>query len=293
LSQAMTPRSQNHSRPPSMTSYDVRRQSTTQAKPVSDDFMRDTMYTEMMFGSPAPDNLARLNKGPKRADIRWGSDAGFHNGQNFIAPSNQETVEAVERKLANRVEVFEAQSSASTTRQPSPVVTRHTELTQQKHTRGPEVVGDEDEQDPRPKKRRKGKMKEEDDDEDEAGPSPTKASRKRKHKAPTSIPETTQSPPPSGKRRKSANAAAAAKAARENLTEDQKRENHIKSEQKRRTLIKEGFDDLGELVPDLRGGGFSKSAVLIMAGDWLEDLIKGNIELSSQLAELEAAKGLS
>ncbi|KFY44195.1 hypothetical protein V494_01589, partial [Pseudogymnoascus sp. VKM F-4513 (FW-928)] len=30
------------------------------------------------------------------------------------------------------------------------------------------------------------------------------------------------------------------KMARENLTEDQKRENHIKSEQKRRTLIKEG-----------------------------------------------------
>lgn len=75
--------------------------------------------------------------------------------------------------------------------------------------------------------------------------------------------------------------------ARENLTEDQKRENHIKSEQKRRTLIKEGFEDLNELVPDLRGGGFSKSAVLTMAADWLEDLVKCNAKLKEQLAQLE------
>merc|ERR1711939_1126258 len=87
-----------------------------------------------------------------------------------------------------------------------------------------------------------------------------------------------ESPTPdseSNKRRKST-AAAAAKA-RENLTEDQKR----------RTLIREGFEDLGELVPGLRGGGFSKSAVLIMAADWLEDLIKGNEDLQRRLDQME------
>lgn len=88
-------------------------------------------------------------------------------------------------------------------------------------------------------------------------------------------------------RKSSATRAAEAKAARENLTEEQKRENHIRSEQKRRTLIKEGFEDIGKLVPELNGGGFSKSAVLSMAGDWLEDLIKGNEELKKVLAALE------
>ena len=87
------------------------------------------------------------------------------------------------------------------------------------------------------------------------------------------------------KRRKSTGVAI--KPTRENLTEDQKRENHIKSEQKRRTLIREGFEDLGELVPGLRGGGFSKSAVLIMAADWLEDLIQGNEVLQARLDQME------
>ncbi|KEQ69742.1 hypothetical protein M436DRAFT_25843, partial [Aureobasidium namibiae CBS 147.97] len=46
------------------------------------------------------------------------------------------------------------------------------------------------------------------------------------------------------------------------LTEDQKRSNHIRSEQKRRNIIKQGYEDLNELVPNLKTGGFSKSAVL-------------------------------
>ncbi|KLU91905.1 hypothetical protein MAPG_10854 [Magnaporthiopsis poae ATCC 64411] len=81
-----------------------------------------------------------------------------------------------------------------------------------------------------------------------------------------------------GKRRKSS-ANGAAKPPRENLTDEQKRENHIKSEQKRRTLIKEGFDDLCDLVPGLKGGGFSKSTMLTMAADWLEEIMRGNEEL--------------
>ena len=88
-----------------------------------------------------------------------------------------------------------------------------------------------------------------------------------------------------GKRRKSG--VNGAKPTRENLTEEQKRENHIKSEQKRRTLIKEGFDDLCDLVPGLRGGGFSKSTMLTMAGEWLEEIIRGNEILSRQLANME------
>ena len=73
---------------------------------------------------------------------------------------------------------------------------------------------------------------------------------------------------------------------RENITDSQKRSNHILSEQKRRNLIKQGFENLGILVPDIKGTGYSKSVVLAQAGHWLEDLLKGNVELRELLASL-------
>ncbi|KAJ5223832.1 hypothetical protein N7468_008374 [Penicillium chermesinum] len=82
------------------------------------------------------------------------------------------------------------------------------------------------------------------------------------------------------------------KAPRENLSEEQKRTNHILSEQKRRNLIRQGFDDLCSLVPGLRGGGFSKSAMLTQAADWLEDIMHGNEILRNQLADMKGINGL-
>lgn len=70
--------------------------------------------------------------------------------------------------------------------------------------------------------------------------------------------------------------AAAQKLQRENLSEEQKRSNHILSEQKRRNLIKRGFDDLHDLVPEIRNGGLSKSSVLMEAGNFLDKLIQDN-----------------
>lgn len=87
---------------------------------------------------------------------------------------------------------------------------------------------------------------------------------------------------PSVKRRKS-QASSNSKAARENLTDEQKRNNHILSEQKRRNLIKQGFEDLHILVPELRSGNFSKSNVLVEAAVFLENLVMGNEELAAKL----------
>lgn len=66
------------------------------------------------------------------------------------------------------------------------------------------------------------------------------------------------------------------KTQRENLSDEQKRSNHILSEQKRRNLIKRGFDDLHDLVPEIRNGGLSKSSVLIEAANFLDKLIEEN-----------------
>ncbi|KAG9575800.1 hypothetical protein KCV01_g17684, partial [Aureobasidium melanogenum] len=79
---------------------------------------------------------------------------------------------------------------------------------------------------------------------------------------------------------------------RKNLTEDQKRSNHIRSEQKRRNIIKQGYEDLNELVPNLKTGGFSKSAVLTETTRFLEEIFLGNNSVETYLRNLAAEKGI-
>ncbi|KAI4727144.1 hypothetical protein E4T49_05088 [Aureobasidium sp. EXF-10728] len=81
--------------------------------------------------------------------------------------------------------------------------------------------------------------------------------------------------------------------ARKNLTEDQKRSNHIRSEQKRRNIIKQGYEDLNELVPNLKTGGFSKSAVLTETTRFLEEIHLGNNSMETYLRNLAAEKGVA
>ncbi|KAF2707242.1 hypothetical protein K504DRAFT_458683 [Pleomassaria siparia CBS 279.74] len=49
---------------------------------------------------------------------------------------------------------------------------------------------------------------------------------------------------------------------RPRLTDAQKKENHIRSEQKRREAIREGFDRLASIVPGMEGHGRSEAVVL-------------------------------
>ncbi|CEO59112.1 Putative Helix-loop-helix DNA-binding domain protein [Penicillium brasilianum] len=53
------------------------------------------------------------------------------------------------------------------------------------------------------------------------------------------------------------------------LTDQEKKNNHIASEQKRRAAIREGFDRLTELVPGLEGQGRSESIVLQKTVDFI------------------------
>ncbi|KAI9104729.1 hypothetical protein DFS34DRAFT_210382 [Phlyctochytrium arcticum] len=72
---------------------------------------------------------------------------------------------------------------------------------------------------------------------------------------------------------------------RELLTEEEKRTNHIMSEQKRRNLIRTGFRALAELVPGLKGGnmGSSKSVILYNTVGFIQHLEQGNRALGDQL----------
>ncbi|EEH42227.1 uncharacterized protein PADG_07047 [Paracoccidioides brasiliensis Pb18] len=244
--------------------------------------------------------------------LRWGSDAGFSQ-RRYHAPPNQPSEEDRTKDLLQSLDCLEAQSSAANTRHPSPSrrsldhgVVAAPEWTPLVNGNGntngvkallpandlrQEAEEGQDDDSARPKKRRKSKNRIKDEEDVEADlPNNTnndiresnnstngsQSSRPRRFSSSTdtSLHHHHRKPKAQGK-------------PRENLTEEQKRTNHILSEQKRRNLIKQGFDDLCSLVPELHGGGFSKSTMLIQAAEWLEDLLRGNEILRIQLDELK------
>jgi|TARA_R110002003_G_scaffold54_11_gene4790 hypothetical protein len=71
---------------------------------------------------------------------------------------------------------------------------------------------------------------------------------------------------------------------RPRLTEAQKKENHIRSEQKRREAIREGFDRLASIVPGMEGQGRSEAVVLEATVKYLREQIvaRNNLIASAQ-----------
>ncbi|MCJ1348476.1 hypothetical protein MMC31_006708 [Peltigera leucophlebia] len=86
--------------------------------------------------------------------------------------------------------------------------------------------------------------------------------------------------------KKAANAASGEK--KRNLTEEEKRSNHIESEQKRRDQISESFNAMVRLVPERR---HSKSEKLRLACTWLESIVADNEENGAILASTEPMVG--
>lgn len=265
----------------SMAQYPTRTNPLAQDRAESrSDWMRVPFYTDMVFGNQ-PEEAGRERQASlahARGDILWGSDSNFVPAQAFVPPSHErKQVAALELSHIKAVEeaFYETNKNLETPSSRSSSPSLPNQRTKSGH-------GD-DGSDPRPVKRRKSNFQAELDGDD----SPASAKDLRKQKPLKQDRSTSPTSKSNQKRRKSGTGNATTKPARENLTEEQKRENHIKSEQKRRTLIREGFEDLNNLVPGLRGGGFSKSAVLIMSADWLEGLLRGNEVLRQRLEALQ------
>ncbi|KAM0329353.1 hypothetical protein ACHAQA_004659 [Verticillium albo-atrum] len=72
------------------------------------------------------------------------------------------------------------------------------------------------------------------------------------------------------------------------LTEAEKKQNHIASEQKRRQAIREGFDRLTELVPGLEGQGRSEGLVLQRTVRYMREQLE---ERRALVRKVEAAGG--
>ncbi|CAK7274082.1 hypothetical protein SEPCBS57363_005978 [Sporothrix epigloea] len=72
------------------------------------------------------------------------------------------------------------------------------------------------------------------------------------------------------------------------LTETEKKQNHIASEQKRRQAIREGFDRMTELVPGLEGQGRSEGLVLQRTVEFMKKAIE---ERERLIREIESRGG--
>lgn len=75
-------------------------------------------------------------------------------------------------------------------------------------------------------------------------------------------------------------------AERPRLSEQEKKNNHIASEQKRRMAIREGFDRLTEIVPGLEGQGRSENIVLKKSVDHMRDVLNERQQLIKQIQAL-------
>ncbi|KAG2413313.1 hypothetical protein HFD88_002502 [Aspergillus terreus] len=240
---------------------------------------------EMMFDVRQP--LAPEQQATAKArPLHWGSDVSFMD-QGYVAPPDQPNEEDRTKELLGNLECLEPQSSAANTRAPSPermTGAHHSVWTESNPSDLRREYRDGAEDLSLPKKRQKILVKEEEDDSD------GDSSRPRSRRSRGSSYNKSRRLSNDGIRK--SRMSQGPKPARENLTEEQKRNNHILSEQKRRNLIRQGFEDLCSLVPGLKGGGFSKSAMLTQAADWLEELLRGNEVLKAQLSELKTVNGL-
>jgi hypothetical protein len=249
----------------------------TPIQPANSTPVDEMTFTNMFFGTPGSSGQRPGEQTP----LAWGSDHLFQSRQHYEPPLEHESSQALEEKrvLATTQAIMPSTRSSSPTASKEIATNAALEHLNDYSKDGENLAMPAS-------KRRKSKVRNEgDEDDDHVGPIPPKATaRKRKSKGElkgsADFTSSTQETP--GKRRKSA--ASQPKPPRENLTDAQKRENHIKSEQKRRGAIKEGFDDLNYIVPTLQPGGYSKSTMLNMAGDWLEALIKDNEIMTDKLS---------
>ncbi|KAG2198642.1 hypothetical protein INT47_001781 [Mucor saturninus] len=75
---------------------------------------------------------------------------------------------------------------------------------------------------------------------------------------------------------------------RDLLSDNEKRINHIASEQKRRNTIRLGFKDLTDIIPTLKNINNSKSTILFKAVDYMKHLDRRNRTLLEKLSALQA-----
>ncbi len=70
------------------------------------------------------------------------------------------------------------------------------------------------------------------------------------------------------------------------LTEQEKKNNHIASEQKRRQAIRDGFDRLATIVPGMEGQGRSEAVVLQATTEFMREQLEERKRLLQSAKEI-------
>ncbi|GAN06187.1 helix-loop-helix DNA-binding domain-containing protein [Mucor ambiguus] len=112
--------------------------------------------------------------------------------------------------------------------------------------------------------------------------SPSADEQQQQPTSPTSPPHQQQGRSKAGRARKPAH---------ELLSEDQKKANHIASEQKRRANIRIGFDQLVDMVPALDNCHRSEALILQKSVEYIKDLVQDKNNLRERVRELQTALG--
>ncbi|AEO61590.1 hypothetical protein MYCTH_2311899 [Thermothelomyces thermophilus ATCC 42464] len=256
-------------------------------------------------------------------DVQYGSDPNFTD-TSFVPPSAKETTEAITAEQLAHLRCLEPSHSAAPTRAASPT-SWGAQYSSNEASRNSVVVpvrrtvshNPPPPDEPPTRRRRTSKMGEAPVDAEQAMPTPVSPTappltqRKRPSAAsPPPAPPSGTAPPQNGDKPSAASAsesngtpsdptqtkrqrksgtgksgAGRKKSPRTTLTPEQRRQNHVGSERRRRDFIGRGYDHLMAIVPGLMNGAApSKSVSLNLVADWIEELHRGNQTLENMMA---------
>lgn len=228
----------------------------------------EDIFKKWAFEGNTFPNTPRQPRASAPVNLQYGSDMRFNGNQPFLPQSEKESFEGMSQQQDLYMRAVKLADSADSTRVPSPELDPVGGLSLRTMGRQHSLSIDTNVN---------GRAKRVSLDIDRS------AGRKRK---PINR-DSTDSPGADGidgkkKRRKSAGGVK-----KENLTEKQKRENHIKSERKRRGVIDVGFKNLNKMVPSLAGQNPSKAATLTSAHEFFVEMTVGNAELRNMLGQVQ------
>ncbi|KAK5631376.1 hypothetical protein RRF57_007090 [Xylaria bambusicola] len=207
----------------------------------------ETLFRDMMFGTQG----STTQRTEERSELQWGSDTTFGMSQGFVPPQHESSEALVEKRMATMREALHLASSDPNTRASSPVMNDEAATQGLLENTNGNIKVQGSLATPNKKRKTKPKIEEEDEGEDKLPIPPRPITKKRKSGVDLNeLPGSSSAQEVAGKRRKSG--PNQPKPPRENLTEAQKRENHIKSEQKRRLAIRRDLKTLPSLFRTYR-----------------------------------------
>lgn len=206
--------------------------------------------------------------------LQFGTDTNFVGGV-FVPPQNQKSVDEVTTSMLREIQCLRRQPSGASTVASSPLLSRN-------RLHDHPLFPNPQESIPREKSPNDAQRRNYD-----TSLINTRVTKRQREKLTDG-----SGHPPRAKRRKPCSDVAPGEKKR-NLTEAEKRSNHIESEQKRRDQISESFNAMVRLVPELRNSRHSKSEKLRLACTWLESMVADNEEIGAILASTEPMVGES